>query len=283
MSDGISFVLHAPADEAYAASLAGEIGALTLKLEAGAVSSLQFGSGVVCIIVWSEALRPQSDALLGALASAVVLVSRVNGAPLPQSWAGFDVIDARGAAADAAELAAIAQTYRVAAFDRSAQLQGAAASTKQPFAARSAYGMAATFAVASLIAPWIMDRAQATDASGVGLQPPSAPAQGAGMLRASLQAMSAPAANTVSTPTPALDRWLAPADEDLVVEAAAAPVVESRLVAYTTDVEPLTLTMAVSTVHDATADPKRDAFHADIESVVKAGELLEPLNSAKHT
>jgi len=280
VSDGISFVLHAPADEAYAASLAGEIGALTLKLEAGAVSSLQFGSGVVCIVVWSEALRPQGDALLGALESGVVLVSRVNGAPLPQAWAGFDAIEARGAATDAVEIAALAQTYRVAAFDRSAQLQGVAAATKQPLAARSAYGMAATFAVASLIAPWIMDRAQATDASGAGLQPPSAPAQGAGLLRASLQAMSAPAVDSVPTPTPALDRWLAPADEDLIV--AAAPAVESRLVAYTIDAEPLTLTMDLSTIHDVAADPKREAFSVEIEAAVKPNDVLEPLNSAKN-
>lgn len=275
MSDGISFVLHAPVDAAYAATLANEIGALPIKLDPGRAGALQFGAGVVCIVVWSEALASQGDALLGALTSGIVLVSRRNGA-LPHSWSSFDVIDAREPAADAAQLAEIAATHRVTAFDRAAQIQGASSSKSgQPLAARSAYGMAATFAVASLVTPFIMERAQATDATGI--QPPTAPAQGAGLLRASLAALSAPAAEeAIPTATPALDRWLAPIEEVQVVEAA------PLLVAYTRDVAPLDTTFA-SSPGGALADPKREAFHVEVESNGKPVELVfQPLNSAKN-
>lgn len=274
MSDGISFVLHAPVDAAYATSLANEIGALPVKLDPGRAGSLQFGSGVVCIVVWSEALAPQGEGLLGALTSGIVLVSRRNGV-LPESWSSFDVVDAREPAADAAQLAEIAATHRVTAFDRSAQLQGGgSAASRQPLAARSAYGMAATLAVASLVTPFIMERAQATDATGI--QPPTAPAQGAGLLRASLAALSAPAVEqeAVATPTPALDRWLAPVEEEIE----AAPV----LVAYTRDVAPLDTTFA-SLPGSALADPKRESFHVEVVSDGKPVELVfQPLNSAKN-
>lgn len=281
MADGISFVLHAAADEAYATALAGGLGALPLKLEPGRASSLQFGQGVVCIVVWSEALRPQSEALLGALSSGVVQVVRTGDAALPDAWARFDVIDARDAEADAETLAAISQTHRVAAFDRSAQLQGAAGGHKQRFAARSAYGMAATLAVASLVTPFIMDRAQATDASGAGLLPPSAPAQGAGLLRASLAALSAPAEDVVEaapTATPALDRWLAESAEDAFADAAPA-LAEPMLVAFTADAAPMALTSVV----ESAVDPKREAFHAAIDNAGKAdGFAFEPVNTAKN-
>jgi hypothetical protein len=275
VSDGISFVLHAPVDAAYATALANEIGALPIKLDPGRADSLQFGSGVVCIVVWSEALAPQGDGLLGALTSGIVLVSRRNGV-LSESWSSFDVIDAREPAADAAQLAEIAATHRVTAFDRSAQLQGGgSAASRQPFAARSAYGMAATLAVASLVTPFIMERAQATDATGI--QPPTAPAQGAGLLRASLAALSAPAVEeaAVATPTPTLDRWLAPVEE---AEVDSAPM----LVAYTRDAAPLDATFA-SLPGSALADPKREAFHVEVESNGKPVEMVfQPLNSAKN-
>ncbi len=275
MSDGISFVLHAPEDVAYAASLANEICALPIKLDPGRAGSLQFGAGVVCIVVWSEALAPQGDVLFGALTSGIVLVSRRNGV-LPQSWSLFDVIDAREPAADAVQLAEIAATHRITAFDRAAQIQGASSSKSgQPLAARSAYGMAATLAVASLVTPFIMERAQATDTNGI--QPPTAPAQGAGMLRASLAALSAPAVEeaAVATPTPALDRWLAPVEE---AEIEAAPV----LVAYTRDAVQLDATFA-SLPGGALADPKHEAFHVEMESNGKPTELVfQPLNSAKN-
>jgi hypothetical protein len=269
MSDAISFVLHAPADEAYAASLAGELGALTLKLEPGRASSLQFGAGVVCIVVWNDALACQSDALLCALTSGVVMVAR-RADDLPAAWNAFDAIDAREPAADAAALAAIISTRRVAAFDRAAQLQGAQGA-RQPLAARSAYGMAATLAVASLVTPFIMDRAQATDAGGIA--PPSAPAQGAGFLRASLAGMAAQDAEaTVQTGTPALDRWLAPDEED------AAPV----MIAYTRDAAMLDLTLASLPEH-ALADPKVQPVHVAVENGGKPVELvLMPLNAAKN-
>ncbi len=270
MSDAISFVLHAPADEAYAASLAGEIGALPLKLEPGRTSSLQFGAGVVCIVVWSHAMAPQGEALLGALTSGVVLIARVNNAALPQGWDAFEVIDARAPAADAAELNAIIAMHRVTAFNRDAQLQGSAG-TRQPLAARSAYGMAATLAVASLVTPFIMDRAQATDAAGIA--PPGAPAQGAGFLRASLAGMAAQQAEEpIPTATPALDRWLAPDEEDAV----------PALVAYTRDAAVLDLTLA-SLPENALADPKSQPFHVAVDNAGKPSELVfEPLNSAKN-
>lgn len=275
MSDGISFVLHAPADAAYAATLANGIGALPIKLDPGRAGALQFGAGVVCIVVWSEALAPQGDALLGALTSGIVLVSRRTGV-LPESWSSFDVIDAREPAADAAQLAEIATTHRVTAFNRAAQIQGASSSKAgQPLAARSAYGMAATFAVASLVTPFIMERAQATDATGI--QPPTAPAQGVGLLRASLAALSAPAVEeaAVATPTPALDRWLAPVEE---AEIEAAPV----LVAYTRDVATLDTTFA-GLPASALSDPKREAFHVEVESDGKPVEMVfQPLNAAKN-
>jgi len=289
MSDGISFVLHAPADDAYAASLAAAIGALPLKLQPNSVASLQFGAGVVCIIVWNEALAPQSEALTRALSSGIALVVHRQGSAPPAAWAHFDAVVARDPVADAAALAEIAQTHRVTAFERMAQLQGATAAKQQPLAARSAYGMAATLAIASFVTPWIMERAQATDATGANLQPPSAPAQGAGMLRASLAAMSAGPAedvDTIASPTPALDRWLAPTAENAIVVADAdVPFARAEpvLVAFTRDAAPLDVPFAAATETAAVAsDPKREAFSFDFGDVADGGQFHAP-STAKNS
>lgn len=286
LSDNFSFVLHAPSDEAYATALAGAIRALPLKLEPGGATSLQFGRGVVCIVVWSDALLAESDALLRALSASVVLVARRSGA-LPAAWDRYEVIDASAATADAEALAGLSQNHNVVAFDRNAQLQGAAG-RKQPMAVRSAYGMAATLAVASFIAPWIMERAQATDTAGANLQPPSAPAQGAGMLRASLAALTAApddAVDAIPSPTPALDRWLAPEDDIAVYVEAAPAVAETRLVAMTVDAEPLVLTATplVELISDGIEDPSVEAFSYEIDASAKSNlELLDQPSSAKH-
>lgn len=287
MSDNFSFVLHAPSDEAYATALASAIHALPLKLEPGGATSLQFGPGIVCIVVWSDALQAESDALLRALSASIVLVARRSGA-LPSAWDRYDVIDASAATADAEALAGLSQNYSVVAFDRNAQLQGSAA-RKQPLAVRSAYGMAATLAVASFITPWIMERAQATDAVGAGLQPPSAPAQGAGMLRASLAALTAAPASEVAdaipSPTPALDRWLA-ADDEIAVYVEAAPEAEAPLVAMTVDAEPLLLTTAAPAMDLISAGIENsnvEAFSYEIGASAKSdAEPFEAPSSAKH-
>jgi hypothetical protein len=286
VSDNLSFVLHAPADEAYASALAGAIGAVPLKLDAQAAPALRFGPGVICIVVWSEALLPQSEHVLQALSSSIVLVARRSGV-LPRSWDAYDVIDASAATADAEALAGLSLGLSAAEFDRSAQLQGVA-SRRQPLALRSAYGMAATLAVASFITPWIMERAQATDAADAGLQP--SPAQGAVLLRASLSAMAADDVEEAApSPTPALDQWLGAEENEF---AAAAFVVttqaEPRLVAMTVDAEPLMLTDAVASPLEVSlfgeiADHKAEAFAYEAGASTKPSvDRFDHAGSAKH-
>jgi hypothetical protein len=264
----ISFVLHAPSDEGYAARLAGHIGAQPLSLEPGITSRMQFGPGVVCIVLWSDVIAAQNEALLRAVTSAVVVVVRKAGSALPGDWATFDFIDAGTPADDARAIASLVNKPDAVIFE-APRLLGAA-SPPQRLAMRSTYGMAATLAVASLVTPFIMERAQATDAGG--MQPPSAPGQGAGLLRASLAALaSEEAIEPAVTPTPALDRWLAPVDEGH-----AAPM----LVAYTRDAEPLEFTeQGVVNL----LDPKREAFTASTIATDGAeyGFGFAPPSSAK--
>lgn len=270
MSGEILFVLHGPADEPYAQALAAELGGMTLPLQSQA-SSLQFGSGVVCVVVWSAALRG-SDALAALPVNSIIC--RLNGAATPRALDAFNSIHSTGSPPDdAAELGNMVTALRAAAdqcgvrASKAGPQLGAATDAvrrKPPLAVRSAYGMAATLAVAGFVAPTIMERAQANGPeTASAAEPTGAPVNGADFRRAALLAIAeqanaapeaaAPAPVALSS-TPAFDLWLSESDQTEVSETEA--VVEIVAIAFQPSPEP----EAEIRAPEAIIDPKREAF-----------------------
>lgn len=201
MSDRMLFVLHGLADEKYAADLAAQLGGLSMAQGAGAV---RFGANVVCVQVWSGA----------ATASNLpdnTVICRLGGAPLPF---GRHVYDAQGdAAADAVALRPMIATLQNQLDESATRSRGTAprlGATQQvladrrkpPLAVRSAAGMVVTLGVAGVIAPMIMERAQATSTTST---PPATQAQTSAPLAVTPPPVAQVAAES---PTPAVDRWL---------------------------------------------------------------------------
>lgn len=228
MSDGYLFVLHASADETYAVALAAELGGLPMAQGAAAV---QFGANIACVQIWSG----HGDV---SNIPTNTIVCRLNGAALPGALRGLPVADAQGdAAIDAAMLRAPIAALQTELSEKSARARGAAPrlgaaaapqETRKPsLAARSVYGMAATFAIAGVIGPAIMERAQATGTTS--LPPPTAAA-------VAQPVTAEPATAAVVIPvssTPALDHALT---QDRTHHATAPRVVPAEPVLLVADV-----------------------------------------------
>lgn len=203
MSDAYLFVLHAPADSAYATALATELDGLPLAQGA----AVQFGANVHCVQVWSGH---------GDLSNTPnnTIVCRLSDAPMPAALRALKAMNAQGdAAIDAATLRPLIAALQADRAEKATRARGAAPrlgaaaapqeARKPSLAARSAYGMAATFAVAGVIGPMIMERAQATGTTS--LPPSTEPA--AAQPVAAAEPPTAAVVTQVSS-TPALDQAL---------------------------------------------------------------------------
>ncbi len=182
MTSGIAIILHGPADTAYATELAEALSpilAFPVALQSGAERPVQYGSGAVCIALWTQDAAARGLAsevarvMHGAVSSA--LVCRIGSAPLPDEFSGNACIQVQQQAG-ARELGvslgeAIARTAeRNTRPRRSATPSLGANRTTSPgregsgrIAVRSAWGLAATMAVVGVAAPVVGGRAGAAN------------------------------------------------------------------------------------------------------------------------
>jgi hypothetical protein len=181
MISGIAFILHSPADEAYAAELAGALSPLmafpvALKAD-GDARPTQYGVGASCIVLWSRDMSAYAQRVLAAMPQsfANALICRADDAHLPDALSASSVLKAQiagNAAIDAPRVSEALARMR-ARFDEpvvgsrtTAPALARAGSTVAPapktrFAVRSAWGMVATMAVVGVAAPMIANRAGA--------------------------------------------------------------------------------------------------------------------------
>jgi hypothetical protein len=235
MSDKVLFVLHAPAEETYATQLAAALSplpAFPLAAQSGE-RALQFGAGIICVVVWTPAMAAIGG---GAFDPATTIICNIG------AKAGIDAFATLNGVGDAGADAVALQTPLAAlhalAGGRGSRVRigdgprmGATADAtlergKQPFAMKSAYGVAATLAVVGVMAPTIMERAQAT-----GVEPGDMNAEAATMAAVTAEDLAPVAAAQLASapalsPTPAFDQWVAEPEqeamrEDLFVPAAA--------------------------------------------------------------
>jgi hypothetical protein len=289
MTDGIVFVVHGGADERYAAALGAALGAFPAPLPASAASGIQFGAGSICIVVWTQDLqmRGAADNVAHVVARARLntVICRLGGAPAPPALAGLPVLDGQGeAVADAAALREALQRIRAAAAERGVRKRGqatprlGAASSEQgsrigggrrQFAVRSAYGMAATLAVAGVAASTIGQRAQATGADPQNLGPNQAHAARLEPSPATLTAAQA-VFEAAPTATPALDAWLAAPPEAgaMAIETSVpAPAVAQSDAGVTAGDADET---AAAPFDAAAVDPKRQGFGLDADEAAQS-------------
>jgi hypothetical protein len=180
MSDAIVFVLHAPADEAAAIELASALAPLraqAVRLGEPASAAVRFGAGARCVLLWSAHASQLDASVLGAAlghdaATFILCRGAINSTEFTAR--GFQVVEGSGdAAADAAKLQTVIadSTRGELSAGKMRSVPHAAVTAETPvvknrtLAVRSAVGLAATVAVAGVIAPVIGQRASATAGS----------------------------------------------------------------------------------------------------------------------
>lgn len=201
MSDGMVFILHAVADEKYAAALAAALAPVTAiptALAESGARGVQLGGGAASLLIWTKNTAPFAAAALAALPFGAAAVC-VGGVAAPEALRAraLRVAEISGDAARDAEalretIAALHAQLRARSMDNSrrrgsvaprlahggAQASEAVTSRKSPMVMRSAVGLGATLAVVGVVAPNISSRALATnmaDAGAVDATPTSAP------------------------------------------------------------------------------------------------------------
>jgi hypothetical protein len=167
------FVLHASADKARGEELAAVLAPAPVFptcVGAEGVSRVQFGAGSLCVLVWSSSVtREVAAAMLNAVSNAwsQTVICRFGEGSAPMMFGGAPVIDMRQAGAGRALTDALQGLVDNGEGRRgpSPKLSAPAVAVKgnsSNFAVRSTYGLAATLAVVGVIAPSIIERAQAT-------------------------------------------------------------------------------------------------------------------------
>jgi len=183
VADHMIFVLHAVADKArgehLAAALA-SLGAHATGIGPRGDRNVQFGAGSLCVIVWSGAVtRDVAGAMLEATSNAWsnTVICRFGDGDAPMTFGGAPVVDMRpeGAIETLRGLLSdiVAQREASRQAPRGPKLNEAtlAKSNAPSFALRSTYGLAATLAVVGVVAPSIIERAQATSPADQGAVP----------------------------------------------------------------------------------------------------------------
>lgn len=178
MTNGLVFVLHGPAEARFAADLAAALSPMiAMPMQILADRQTAYGSGAICIVALDHdlAARPQSVANSAPLASTIIC--RGSGVVLPAQLASYSSVDAQPTLeATVAVLSdAIARKQALAAegATRSRRTTPSLAKRgsevretgKHSMVVRSAWGLAATMAVASIAAPAIGGRAGAMSVS----------------------------------------------------------------------------------------------------------------------
>lgn len=202
MSDGMVFILHAIADEKYAAALAAALAPVTAiptALAEGGARGVQLGGGAASLLIWTNNTAPVADAALAALPFGAAAICVADGAAAPEAlraralrMAQISGDAARDADALRETIAALHAQLRTRSMDNSrrrgsvaprlahggAPASEAVPSRKSPMVMRSAVGLGATLAVVGVVAPNISSRALATnmaDANTVDATATSAP------------------------------------------------------------------------------------------------------------
>lgn len=186
MTSGIVFILHGPAEAAYAAELAETLSphlAFPVALSPDTQRPTQYGAGAVCAVLWTQdaAMRALADEVARAMHGAVsnAIVCRFGRAPLPEAFAAnacvqlqpqASVQDLTAPLRDAIERRLLDWEERNTGPRRSTKpslgavvAQAPAASGGRRMVVRSAWGLAATMAVVGVAAPVVSDRAGAAN------------------------------------------------------------------------------------------------------------------------
>jgi hypothetical protein len=186
MSSGIVFILHGPAEAAYAAELAETLSphlAFPVALSPDVQRPTQYGAGAVCAVLWTQdaATRALAGEVARAMHGAVsnAIVCRFGRAPLPAELAANACVQAQpqvsaqdlaGPLRNAIERRLQDWEERSTGPRRSARptlgaavAQAPASSGGRRMVVRSAWGLAATMAVVGVAAPVVSDRAGAAN------------------------------------------------------------------------------------------------------------------------
>jgi len=225
MSERLILVLHAPAEEGYASALVAALApTATLSVPVANISStIQFGAGALCMVVWSRAMSEGVDraalARLLPFGQSNTIVCRVGDAPGAEQVSALAVVNVRGdGAADAVILQAVLAEILAPAQASAVSLAGAQRrgdslrAGRGDFLSRSALGLVGTLAAAGVAAPVITGLAAATGNQGLvdsGIRTISLP-QSAGQSRSeSSSPVEAGALDEADVEGSALDVWVA--------------------------------------------------------------------------
>jgi hypothetical protein len=179
MTDGLVFILHAPGDAAYAADLAAALtplAAFPFSISASESRQIEFGAGATSVLLLESGGDAGYAAIAGALRDQNTVVCAPPGCAVPQSLRCYSSISLPADISVAAVLLrdAIAAKQSDAPTRSVAPLLTTQASPardggKGSMLARSAWGLAATFVVAGVVAPVIGARAGVSSATPLGV------------------------------------------------------------------------------------------------------------------
>lgn len=182
-TQGLVFILHGPRAAPVADEVAAALAPRTIIKRPMAEEdqrTVVFGAGAVCVVIWTPRMRLQDGVarVLQTLpaAQAKAVIYQRSGAPLPQEFydASFHIVEGSENVADDAErlreAVAQAEAQPGPAHPRgNRSTPRLATKTAHPpvsqarrrMAARSAMGLALTFAVVGVVGPWISNQADA--------------------------------------------------------------------------------------------------------------------------
>lgn len=257
MTNGLVFILHGPAEAGFAADLAAALSPLVaMPMLITADRQTSYGSAATCVVALDHdlAARPLSVALSAPINNTIIC--RGAGVALPAQLAGYASVDAQPTlAASVAVLAdAIARKQSQAAENASRSRRTSPSlakrgaevreTNKHSLAVRTAWGLAATVAVASIAAPAIGGRA---GASSVSVEPEAlAPQANVVQVAATVAPQAAEEPELAPVETPQLIQLLDRYDRNERAEAA--PTIAYAPEAPAVVVEPSTSFGAVAVV-----------------------------------
>jgi hypothetical protein len=273
MSDRLIFILHTAEDGDYAARLAASLSpmnAFPMRLREDGAPGAKIGSGGVSLLLWSESF---SRTMVGQSIQAVherfgsdVLICKlrvVDASPQTISLNGDVEADTIvvGEALKALEQSVVdapgARTPRLGV------VPAGGAGGQTHFAARSVFGLAATLSVAGVLAPAVVERAQAVSPASIDEgELYEEPQVDAARLDA---ARVAPTQLAVVSGTPSLDQWLTEMPEGISSE-----VLQDEVSSAPQDILLLSVPASSDEVANVVSiaqaprafDPKRASFEA---------------------
>lgn len=180
MNNGLVFILHGPSRAGFAADLASALSPLAaMPMLISANLNTSYGSGATCVVVLDRDLVEHPLSVVSSVPIAGAILYREAGIAVPTQLALYSSVDAQATFEATISVVADAIVRRQSqAIDRAARTRHAAPSLakrgsdvretgKHSMVVRSAWGLAATIAVASIAAPAISGRAGATGVSPV--------------------------------------------------------------------------------------------------------------------